>query len=115
MVVYGGLAAVVAPPPADSFDPTMPLALGVVSLSLIGVGVFADRFVSGGFQTLMIVRCAMAESIALFGFILIYLGGGWSVGLPFFLVGGLYMLVNFPSVRAHHKYQDAQARKQRLQ
>jgi hypothetical protein len=51
-------------------------------------------------QTAMIVALALAESIALYGFVLLFLGYSWLHGLPFFIVCWGLMFSKYPSERA---------------
>jgi hypothetical protein len=48
-------------------------------------------------QTSFMVGMALAEAVALFGFMLLYLGFGWAWGTPFFVVCWGLMLTRFPS------------------
>ena len=111
--VYAAAGAIVAPAPADSFDPVLPLLLAVVSLSMVGMAIVAGRFVPE-YTTVVIIRCAMAESVALFGFVLLFIGGGWSVALPYFATAVLFMLAVVPTVRGRQRFDDAKARRQRV-
>jgi hypothetical protein len=50
------------------------------------------------YQTAFILKMALAESIALYGFILHFLGFPLTVALPFFVVCWILMLVRFPTL-----------------
>jgi hypothetical protein len=50
------------------------------------------------YQTAFILKMALAESIALYGFILHFLGFPLTVALPFFGVCWILMLVRFPTL-----------------
>ena len=60
----------------------------------------ARRDAVPAYQTAMILGMALAESVALFGLVLIVLGHGPLVGLPFFVVAWSLMLVRLPSHQA---------------
>ncbi len=48
-------------------------------------------------QSTFIIGMALAEAIALFGFVLLLLGFSWTWGMPFFAVCWVLMLGRFPS------------------
>jgi hypothetical protein len=64
--------------------------------------IFADppaamRMAFASFMTPFILSLALSEAIALFGLVLVQLGFGTTMGLPFFLAGALLIAVRFPS------------------
>ena len=52
------------------------------------------------YQTSLILGMAMAESVALMGFVLVYLGHPVIVGVPFFVVCWLLQATKFPTFKA---------------
>ena len=53
----------------------MPLALGMVSLTTSVGTFFVDKFVESVYQTRNIIKWALTESIAIYGFVLYFLTG----------------------------------------
>ena len=52
------------------------------------------------YQTALILGMAMAESVALMGFVLVYLGQPLIVGIPFFVVCWLVQATKFPTLES---------------
>ncbi len=50
-------------------------------------------------NTALVIPLALAESIAIFGMLLLLFGFGAALGLPFFLVAWGWMLARFPTAR----------------
>ncbi len=103
-------------------DPVMKLGLGVVALATAIVAVLfprsalrqglrridhstlntvdaALRAAFPVYQTTLILGMALAESVALFGFVLVFLGEPLLTGAPFFVVAWGIMLSKAPSAR----------------
>ncbi|MDH3654114.1 MAG: hypothetical protein OEN21_07595 [Myxococcales bacterium] len=51
----------------------------------------------GGYLTTLIVALALAESVAIFGLVLGFLGAPATVVVPFFAVAWILMMVRFPT------------------
>ena len=82
--------------PADVPLPVLRVALVMVGLSVTGVILMAPRLFAATlpFMTFNILRCALAESVAIFGLVLAMLGENPSVFSLFFVWSvGLFLLL----------------------
>jgi hypothetical protein len=57
----------------------------------------AVRAVTPAYSTRVILGCALAEAVSLFGFVLKFTGFSWSMAAPFFVVGIALAASHFPS------------------
>ena len=71
----------------------LPLAIG----ALLGSAAFGLPSTIGALQTAFILRMALFESVALYGFVLGFLGTPLRTTLIFFVVAWLAMIAQFPS------------------
>jgi hypothetical protein len=91
----------------------VPLAMGIVSLSALGVAMFyrsrmvqpaseqlrnnpEDKIAIGRWRGGVIVSLVFCESVVLFGFLLKLIGNSWSVCGIFYAVGIFFMLAWWP-------------------
>ena len=65
------------------------------------------------FFTALIVRLALCESIAIYGLILGFMGGGQNGYLPFFLVSALAFIIAAPTDGAYERFVEPWREKQR--
>ena len=104
MIVYGGVGfAVVTPPEEPNTDMVMPLALGVVSLTTSACTFLVDKFIQGNYQTRHIIKWALTEVTAVFGFILYFLTGNIVFLLAFIGFALALMAVHAPNQRAYEQ------------
>ena len=100
--IYGFVAPIARQPDANMEDPTLVLALMVISASnaavaLLGVPAFIKLKEPQTIFTRFIVQWALLDSVAIMGFIAFVLGGpGWSLSLPI-ATSIVFMIVLFPS------------------
>jgi hypothetical protein len=105
------LVLTVAQLPPQTPVPVMVPAFGVTALGCIGAGIVIPRMalkqpahtIQGSlvrFQTAAILGLALTEAVALFGFVLGYLGFAPIMFMPFFVVAWLIFILRFP--RATH-------------
>ena len=101
MIVYGVVGYVVVTPPENpNTDMVMPLALAMISLTT-GVGsFFVDKFVQGNYQTRNIIKWALTESIAIYGFVLYFLTANTVFLLAFIAFALALMAVHAPNQKA---------------
>ena len=101
MIVYGVVGFVVVTPPENpNTDMVMPLALAMISLTT-GVGsFFVDKFVQGNYQTRSIIKWALTESIAIYGFVLYFLTANNVYLLAFIAFALALMAVHAPNQKA---------------
>ena len=101
MIVYGVVGYVIVAPPEDpNSDLVMPLALAMISLTT-GVGsFFVDKFVQGNYQTRSIIKWALTESIAIYGFVLYFLTANNVYLLAFIAFALALMAVHAPNQKA---------------
>jgi len=112
-VAYLFLAGAYSPSVRKTSPPVVPLAMGIVSLSALGVAVFfrgrmvrpgsellrsnpEDKIAIGRWRGGVIVSLACCESVVLFGFLLKLIGNSWSVCGIFYAVGIFFMLAWWP-------------------
>ena len=101
MIIYGAVGfAVVEPPEEANTDMEMPLALGIVSLTTSAGTFFVDKFIQGNYQTRNIIKWALTESIAIYGFVLYFLTANTIYLLAFIGFELALMAVHAPIQRA---------------
>lgn len=101
MIIYGAVGfAVVEPPEEANTDMVMPLALGMVSLTTSAGTFFVDKFIQGNYQTRNIIKWALTESIAIYGFVLYFLTANTVYLLAFIGFALALMAVHAPNQRA---------------
>jgi hypothetical protein len=86
-------------PLTEAADPNAPEAFGKMRKAFRD----PDKALSSAFgvwQTGLILSCALSESVALFGFVLGFLGHGWAIAAPFFAAGAILIAVRFPTAAA---------------
>jgi hypothetical protein len=111
VMIYGVL--VVALPAQDRGEPGALLSILAAVAALFAVMSFSLKFLirsllakknsSGAFLVSNIVAFALAEAVALFGFILHLLGAPLSASLAFFGVGLLLLAAHFPMPEKREK------------
>jgi hypothetical protein len=112
-VAYLFLAGAYSPSVRKTSPPVVPLAMGIVSLSALGVAVFfrgrmvqpasellrnnpEDKIAMGHWRGGVLISLVFCESIVLFGFLLKLIGNPWSVCGIFYAVGIFFMLAWWP-------------------
>ena len=101
MIIYGAVGfAVVEPPEEPNTDMMMPLALGIVSLTTSAGTFFVDKFIQGNYQTRNIIKWALAESIAIYGFVLYFLTANTVYLLAFIVFALALMAVHAPNQKS---------------
>jgi len=101
MIVYGVVGyVVVAPPENPNTDMVMPLALAMISLTTGAGSFFVDKFVQGNYQTRNIIKWALTESIAIYGFVLYFLTANTVFLLAFIAFALALMAVHAPNQKA---------------
>ncbi len=104
MIIYGAVGfAVVEPPEEPNTDMMNPLALGIVSLTTSAGTFFVDKFVQGDYQTRNIIKWALTESIAIYGFVLYFLTANTVYLLAFIGFALALMAVHAPNQRAYEQ------------
>lgn len=83
--------------PAGPPPEMMPMALGFFALGLASMALFWAPRQFTVYPTLVIIRCAMAEAIALNGFVLRYLGAKPSLFYAFIGLAVVVLLLTAPS------------------
>ena len=108
-VAYLFLPLAYSPPVRQTSPPVVPLAMGIVSLSALGVTVFyrsrmvqpasellrnnpEDKITIGRWRGGVILSLAFCESVVLFGLALKLVGNSWSVCGIFYAVGMSFVL-----------------------
>jgi F0F1-type ATP synthase membrane subunit c/vacuolar-type H+-ATPase subunit K len=92
---------------AQPANPMMPIVFAIVALGCIGVGVMLplttlraaraqNRLRPAMYQTAAILGLALTESVALFGFVLAFLGFSPASYMPFFGVAWIIFVLRFP-------------------
>lgn len=89
---------------------TLVYPLAFVAVTTAGASLMAPRMMlrrtasdtstgthDGGYLTTLIVALALAESVAIFGLVLGFLGAPPTVVVPFFAVAWILMIVRFPT------------------
>jgi hypothetical protein len=81
-----------APAPAESaLDPAALVVFPLIAVGETAFVVLAPRFLEGDYMTTCIIRWALAESVALFGLVVHFLGGpAW---LAYVLMGWSFLLI----------------------
>ena len=104
MIIYGAVGfAVVEPPEEANTDMVMPLTSGMVSLTTSVGTFFVDKFVQGNYQTRNIIKWALTESIAIYGFVLYFLTANTIYLLAFIGFALALMAVHAPNQRAYEQ------------
>ncbi len=98
MIVYGVVGFVVVTPPENpNTDMVMPLALAMISLTTSVGTFFVDKFIQGDYQTRCIIKWALTESIAIYGFVLYFLTANIVYLLAFIVFALALMAVHAPN------------------
>lgn len=83
--------------PAGPPPEMMPMALGFFALGLASLALFWAPRQFTVYPTLVVIRCAMAEAIALNGFVLRFLGADQSLFYAFIGLAVVVLLLTAPS------------------
>jgi hypothetical protein len=112
-VAYLFLALAYSPPVRQTSLQVVPLAMGIVSLSALGVAMFfrsrmvqpasellrnnpEDKITIARWRGGVILSLVFCESVVLFGVLLKFIGNSWSVCGIFYAVGIFFMLAWWP-------------------
>ena len=75
-LIYGVVGvAVVEPPEEPNVDMVLPIVLSLLALSTSVFSFFVGKIIKGNYQTSCIIKWALTESVAIYGFVLYFLTG----------------------------------------
>ena len=99
-LIYGVVGVVVVEPPEEpNTDMVLPIALSLIALSTSGFSLFVGKIIKGNYQTSCIIKWALTESVAIYGFVLFFLTGNTTYLGAFILFSLALMAVHAPKKR----------------
>jgi F0F1-type ATP synthase membrane subunit c/vacuolar-type H+-ATPase subunit K len=99
-LIYGVVGVVVVEPPEEpDVDMVLPIAFSLVAISTSVFTFFVGKIIKGNYLTSCIIKWALTESVAIYGFVLYFLTGDTIYLGGFILFSLALMAVHAPKKR----------------